>query len=104
MDIATGEQLKREGMQLALDFAGDWADRVVMEFRAWAAVQKAMGFSWITVEQFRSQAKNLPESHKAWGSLPRLLCKADLIAPTGEYVRAASPKTHAHPVAKWTLL
>lgn len=103
--VQTGESLKRSGMQLALVFAGDdWAVLVVAEFRAWLAEQKALGLTWITVEQFRSQAANQPESHKACGSLPRLLCRAGLIAPTGQFVRAASPRTHAHPVSKWRVL
>ena len=97
-------------MQLALDVNVEWAEHVLVEFRAWLTVQKARGLKTITVEEFRSQAKNLPSSHKAWGSLPRIACRAGLIKPAidpaGEriYRRAAALKTHAHPVALWRVL
>lgn len=110
LDAAQGSALKEQGMQLAIDFAGDWPEEVILELRAWLAVQKAIGLTNISIEQFRSQAKSQPDSHKYWGSLPRMACKAGLLAPmldqAGErvYRRAASPKTHAHPVAMWRLL
>lgn len=106
-DIVTGETLKREGMQMALSFAGDWSDEVVLEFRGWIAVEKARGLKTVTIEQFRSQAKAQPRSHKCWGSAPRLFCKAGLIAPKTRddgsqvTVKAASPKTHAHEIRVW---
>jgi hypothetical protein len=106
-----GHALKREGMQAALDFSGEaWAQQVVDEFREWAAEQKALGFKTVTIESFRAQSTNPPASHKAWGSVPRLLCKAGLVAEhTDEagnpiYTRAAAPRTHAHPVRVWRLV
>lgn len=111
LDAQESQARKEAGMQLALEFAGEgWADRVVAEFAGWAALQKRIGLRLVTIELFRSQAKNLPESHKAWGSLPRLLKKSGLVEPALDehgqqrYQRAASPKTHAHPVALWRLL
>ena len=104
LDPERGEALKIRGQQLALDLAGDWAERVVLEFRGWAAIEKARGMRTCTIEAFRAEARNQPPSHKAWGSLPRLLVKAGLITPTGEYRKAAAPKTHCHPVALWRLV
>lgn len=107
LDAAAGEALKEQGQQLALDFSGDWADEVVMAFRAWAAVEKARGLKSFTIEQFRAATSVQPESHKAWGALPSKLHRMGLIAPSldesGEprYQRAAAPKTHAHPVRVW---
>jgi len=99
----TGEQLKRAGQQLSLNFAGDWSERVVAEFRGWAAIEKARGMRTCTIERFRAEAQNHPPTHKAWGSLPRLLVKAGLIESTGEYRKAAAPRTRSHPVALWRL-
>lgn len=103
LDAAQSQSLKERGQQIAMDFSGLWRDAVVDEFRGWVAIQKARGLTWITIEQFRSQARSHPDSHKAWGALPRILVAAGLIRPTGEYIKAAAPKTHAHPVAKWRI-
>lgn len=98
---------KEQGQQLALELAGDWKDRVLMELRGWLAIHRAQGNSTMTLEQFRADAKNQPASHKAWGSLPRLACKEGLIAPAlhgdGSPVTrpAESVKTHGHLVRVW---
>lgn len=85
LDAAQGSALKEQGMQMAIDFAGDWPEEVILELRAWLAVQKAIGLTNISIEQFRSQAKSQPDSHKCWGSLPRMACKAGLLAPMLEF-------------------
>ena len=103
LDAQRGAALKERGQQIALDFAGPWADAVLLEFRGWLAVEKAKGAKTITVEQFRAVARNQPPSSAAWGSVPRLACKAGLIAPTGEYVKAAAVRTRSHPVALWQI-
>ena len=110
LDARAGHEAKEQGMQLALDFCGDWRDRVVLAFTAWAATQKAMGLKTCPIEQFRAATSVQPDSHKAWGSLPSILCRAGLIAPDldadGEQRtrRAAAPKTHARRVGVWRLL
>lgn len=103
LDAAKGEALKRAGQQIALDFAGDWAERVVAEFTAWVAAQRAQGFKTVTIEAFRAQARNNPPTSKAWGSLPRLAVKRGLIAPTERYTKAAAPRTRSHPVRVWSI-
>jgi len=109
-DRIEGNARKQAGQQLALDFSGVWRDLVLAAFADWLQAQKALGLKTVTIEAFRAQAQVLPASHKAWGALPRALCSAGLIAEhlDGEgnpvYVRAASPKTHAHPVRVWRVL
>lgn len=109
LNPAESARLKSEGQQLALDFSGPWARRVLEAFAAWAAVQKLRGLKTCTIEQFRAETACQPDTHKAWGALPRLLVANELIEPlldgAGEpvYRRAAAPKTHAHPVRVWRL-
>lgn len=103
-----GRALAEEGMQRALDRAGSaWVESIVAEARAWCAKR---GGHRITLEQFRQDARSSPVSHKAWGSLPRILCKAGLLAPvthadgSAVFTPAGSLKTHAHPVRVWLVL
>lgn len=109
LDPTIAAAAKRAGMQMALDFSGSWPERIVLAFRAWVAIEKARGIKWITIEQFRAgcAVTDQPASHKAWGTLPRLLLAAGLITPRLDadgnpiYRPAAAPKTHAHPVKTW---
>jgi hypothetical protein len=102
--MLTGEQLKREGQQLAIDFAGDWPERVLLELRGWCAIEKARGMTTMTVEAFRASTTNEPRTHYCWGSVPRLAIKAGIIKPAlhadGSPVmrNAAAPRTRAHPI------
>lgn len=105
---AEGRALAEKGMQRALDRAGSaWVESIVAEARAWCAKR---GGHRITLEQFRQDARSSPVSHKAWGSLPRILCKAGLLAPvthadgSAVFTPAGSLKTHAHPVRVWLVL
>lgn len=110
LDPQEGQRRKAEGQQLALDIDETWAERMVSEFRAWAARRVAMGLKVATIEEFRASTTCQPRTHKAWGSAPRLLVKAGLIRsqlhPDGSpvYVKAAAVKTHAHPVRQWVLV
>jgi hypothetical protein len=110
LDAARGQALKDSGQQLALQFAGEWRDRVLAELQAWLAVEKARGTKTFTFEMFRSQAKSIPTKHQAWGSLASLACKRGLTAPAldqfGEQrtVKAASPLTRRHRICVWLVL
>jgi hypothetical protein len=101
---------KEHGQQLAIDFATDWRDAVLLELRGWIAIHKARGFTEMTFEQFRHEARNQPASPKAWGGLAAVACRAGLIAPKthsdGSPVmrNAESVKTRAHPVRVWQCL
>lgn len=109
LNPSAGRVLKDAGMQAALDFQGDWADRVLAEFREWLQQQRDRGLTFVTIEEFRSQAWNQPTSTKAWGSLPKLATKAGLIAPRWaapgiqDRAPAASPRTHGHEVKRWDI-
>lgn len=100
---------KEAGMQLSIMFEGEWAATVMVELAAWLATRRAQGRDTMTLEQFRHHAIAQPHSHKAWGSLPALACRAGLILPMthgdGSPVmrRAESEKTHAHPVRVWRI-
>jgi hypothetical protein len=111
LNAAASRAAKEHGQQLAIDFAGeDWKARVLVELRAWCATRRAQGHEEITMEQFRAVARNVPTSHKAWGTLPAIACKAGILAPMahadGSPVMrfAESVKTHRHPVRAWRLL
>ena len=109
LNAAAGAALKHRGQQLALDISGNWAECVLEEFAFWLERQRAIGLTWITVEEFRAQARNRPVSANAWGSLPRLAMKAGLIEPkwaapgVQDRAPAASVKTHGHEVKRWNL-
>jgi len=109
LDAPQAQRRKLAGQQLALEFDDSWHERVIDEFRAWARQRLAMGLRLATIEEFRASAQCQPRSHKAWGALPRLLVRAGLIGAhthadgSPVYVRAASVKTHAHPVRQWVL-
>lgn len=109
LDRAAGLALKGQGQQLALAFAGEWSETIVAEFKAWADKQRAMGFKTCTIEMFRAQCVSQPDSHKAWGALPRVLVRQGLLQPHLDaegnpiYRPAAAPKTHGHPIRTWLL-
>ena len=110
LNASASRAAKERGQQLAIDFAGDWKEAVLLELRDWIAMHVAQGHTTMTFEQFRHDARSKPESHKAWGSLPTIACKAGLIAPMthadGSPVMrpAESVKTHGHPVRVWRLV
>jgi hypothetical protein len=109
LNAAESTARARQGQQLALDIDESWADRMVAEFRAWAARRVAMGLRDFRVEEFRAAAKQQPPSSAAWGSAPRLLMRAGLIAPKTHpdgsqvYVKAAAVRTRSHPVAVYLI-
>ena len=104
LNLAEGLALKHAGQQLTLTFAGDWRDLVMDEFRQWVAERRQAGERFITIEQFRAEARSQPDSHKSWGGIVAKFVAAKLIQPTDIYRRAASPRTHAHPVRVWEIL
>lgn len=77
-----------------------WREAALFELREFAARHGRF-----TLEQFRiwwlGKGYPPPHSHKVWGGLTRLAERDRIIAATGSYKRAASPKTHGHPVMIW---
>lgn len=110
LNAAASQAGKRAGQQLSIMFDGEWAVAVLAELRTWLADRAAAGQRTITFEQFRHDAIAQPRSHKSWGSLPAIACRAGLIAPLthpdGSPVmrRAESVKTHSHPVRCWAIV
>ena len=103
MQDVTGEMLRDEGMQLALDHAGDdWN---------WAATQIAIsrlrsaGSAGCLFEEVRLYAEchgfPPPPSPNAWGAIAMGLSRKELIVKTGEYRKAKSLRSHAHAFPVW---
>ena len=99
----TGHKLKMAGQQIALQFAGSWADNAIASLRLFCVGRQRFAF-----EEFREAAPSYglepPPSHKAWGALPRIAVREGLIRSTTEYRPATSPRTHAHPVRVWEVV
>lgn len=100
LDADESRRRKIEGMQLALDFAGQWVDMAMRALRVYAEAHETF-----TAEAFRydwlSAGGVQPHAHKAWGALFSRAAREGLITKTGRYVPARSAKTHAHPVPVW---
>lgn len=109
LDPVAGRAGKLEGQQCALFGAEVWVESVVDEFRAWAAQRERKCMLHFALEEFRAASSCHPPTHKAWGSLPRVLVAAGLIrgattdAGDPVYRRAWAPKTHSHPVRVWEI-
>jgi hypothetical protein len=109
LDAVASRAAKDRGQQLSIMFDGEWSVAVMVELRAWLARRAAEGQDTFTFEQFRHDAISQPSSHKSWGSLPAIACRAGLIEPMNHpdgspvMVRAESVKTHSHPVRRWRL-
>ena len=101
-----GAELKKQGQQLALFGAGQvWVSDALDYLRRFCLERKQEGKVEFRFEEFREYAgaKGLekPVTHKVWGSLPRIAAKEGLIEDTGQYKKATSSATHAHPVKEW---
>jgi len=102
----SGSALKARGQRLALDHAGEsWACRTVEALRTFCENLKLSGNDTFTFEEFRATREHdLPASHKAWGSIPGIAARHGIIRSTGQYRKAKSLKTHAHPILAWQAL
>ncbi|KPU94719.1 hypothetical protein APR50_10585 [Variovorax paradoxus] len=103
LSAARSEAAKLAGQQLTLDVNVEWKELVVVELRAWLATRKASGATHMTMEEFRHVAVNHPSSHQSWGAITTAVKNLGLIEFDG-YQRAASEKTHSHPVVRWKIL
>lgn len=103
LNATLSEAAKAAGQQLTLDVHGEWKTLVLSELRAWLATRKASGATHMTMEEFRHVAVNQPVSHQSWGAITTAVKNLGLIEFDG-YQRAASVKTHAHPVVRWRIV
>ena len=105
--MSAGIALKNAGMQQAFDFAGhEFKEGLPVALRMFCSQRKG---ELVAIEDFREWALNNsllspPASPNAWGSVPRTTQKLGLLKPTGQYRRAISAATRAHPVALWRVL
>lgn len=102
----TGRELGEAGMSAVLDSHEEWKAAAMGALRAYC---KHGGHGWLfRAEQFREWAQHHhvlaePRKHNAWGALFNHAARLGLIAPTGLFRPAESPKTHGHPVRVWSV-
>lgn len=100
LDLSVGRRRRDAGIARTLAANDAWAARALDALRAFALTRNTF-----TIEAFRhdwlSRGGEAPASHKAWGGLAQAAVREGIIVATGEYRKAASPGTHAHPVAVW---
>lgn len=99
----SGIERKRAGQDAALEAEKqEWVSRFIFLSKCYlTSLEPGARFA---IEDLRANAlacgHPAPHSSNVWGSMPRVLINAGLpIEPTGEYRKARSPETHAHPVA-----
>lgn len=101
--VVSGEQRKRAGQDAALEAEKqEWVNRFVFLAKTYLTSLK-VGAKF-AIEDLRAYADAcehpVPHSPHVWGAMPRVLMAAGLpMGPAGEYRKASSPETRAHPVA-----
>lgn len=101
--VVSGIERKRAGQDAALEAEKqEWVSRFIFLSKCYLT-SLPVGAKF-AIEDLRANAAACelaaPHSSNVWGSMPRVLMNAGLpIEPTGEYRKARSPETHAHPVA-----
>jgi hypothetical protein len=116
---ATGpsaRQLKHEGQQMALFGAGSaWVAEAIAALRLFIMRKKrehggaAVAGLFFTFDEFRAWAEEhrmveRPVSLNAWGALPRIAMRQNLIEPTNTYAVAQRPLSHGRTVKIWRAL
>ena len=101
--VVSGIERKKAGQDAALDAEKqEWVSRFIFLSKCYLTSLPAG--ARFAIEDLRANAMACghpaPHSSNVWGSMPRVLINAGLpIEPAGEYRKARSPETHAHPVA-----
>jgi len=101
IDFSAGRSLRDLGTTRTLETEADaWREDALAALRLFAATRphftaEAFRYEWL------SRGKPGPHSHKVWGALFLSAARAGIIEHTGEYRKASSPGTHAHPVGVW---
>ncbi len=104
MPLTLARTLAEQGMARTLEAEPDaWLDGALNALQEFSGLA---GWEEFTIEAFRAWylGRGLPgpHSHKCWGALTGVASRRGLIRHTGKFVRAVSPKTHAHWVPLWT--
>ncbi len=105
--MISGQTLKRDGQKLVLNNSGQFRSDVIRALRTWLKVRKQYDVLEFRFEEFRQYCELIdvvPHANQAWGSIPALAMKSNLIKPTGRYETAKSLKTHAHKVMIYEII
>lgn len=104
----SGREQKQLGLDLVTENAGDWMEYIIEKLRAFCKVRKDIGRKTFRMEELRdvavTQQWKMPHHANAWGALPRVALRDGIIAFTGLYENATSPRTRSHPVKIWCAL
>lgn len=102
----TGQDLKTAGQALALfNEPASWVDRFLDIAREYLASLPDGALFALEDVRAHCEAQGLPapHTHYVWGSLPQRMLRDGLpMESSGQYRKALSPETRAHPVALWT--
>jgi hypothetical protein len=101
LDINQGKAERDAGIDLVTENNDDWFDRAMGLLIKWRAVRDAHGLGEQTflLEEFRAYALfeiERPRSPNAWGAFGMQARRARLIEGTGQFVRSAATRNHAH--------
>lgn len=101
LDFSKAKRARDAGIAKTMAHTGDpWFEKALADLVAFICARGEA-----TVEQWRydwlTRGNPPPASHKSYGALAITAAKRGHIVNTGRYVRAASEKTHAHPVPLW---
>lgn len=103
----SGEVLKQQGMQLALDNSGEWKGKALEALKDFIESRRALKMAdTFSMDLFRYWLKinttiGEPKSLNAWGGLTNGACKKGLIVPTNNYVLSLFPAAHKRPIRVW---
>ena len=101
LDLDLSQSRRDRGLKRAAEHAGDpWMTEAVEDFARFVSARgeatlEAWRYDWL------ARGKPSPASHKAYGAVAMSAAKRGLVVNTGRYVKAQSPKTHAHRVPVW---
>lgn len=100
LDLQVAEAARDRGLSTTTIANLRWIAQALEDLGAFARARGRL-----TLEEYRSNraARGLPEptSHHAWGALAQVAAKRRVLVFTGEYQKARSKRTHAHPVKVW---
>ena len=107
-DMATGQQLKEEGIKLVMSHNERWLEHILHVLETFCLVRKEEGKPKFVLEEFRRHCRGLgiaePRHHNAWGSVPREAARKGLIEWTGQYCPAKAPLAHARIIKVWRVV
>ncbi|MDI1301975.1 MAG: hypothetical protein PSX71_08730 [bacterium] len=103
LQLDFAEQLKSGGQAVALSHAGkDWLQAALDALPVFLREKHGNPFA---LEEFRAWSESgglpAPASANAWGSIPKIAMRKNLIRHTGRAIKALEPKARARLVMEW---